>query len=59
MSDILTITNEVLELFAKHDLSKAQSMFVCESVKMNITEKLVSDMIKDSSKATPSQAGIM
>lgn len=57
MSDIISITREILELFSKYELSKAQSMFVCESVKMSITEDLVKDMIKDSNKPS-NYAGI-
>lgn len=54
----MTITKEILELFTKHDLSKAQSMFVCESVKMNITEDLIKEMIKNTNKSPAPLAGI-
>lgn len=58
MSDIVSITKEVIDLFAKHDLSRAQSMFVAEAVKMQITEDMVKDMIT-SAKGPQPTAGVM
>lgn len=53
MSDIVSITKEVMDLFAKHDLSMAQSMFVAEAVKMQVTENMVRDIINDKPKQHP------
>lgn len=59
MSDIISVTKEVMALFEKHDLTRAQSMFVAEAIKMQLTEDMVNDMIKDKipEKISP-QAGI-
>ncbi len=46
-SDILVVTQEILELLTKHELSRIQSIFVVEAVKMQINENIVRDIIKD------------
>lgn len=47
MSDIVSVTKEVIELFEKHDLTRAQCLFTIESVKMQINEDIMRDIVKE------------
>lgn len=58
MSDIISITKEVVELFEKYELSKVQCVFVIEAVKMSINEELTKDLIADSKKGHDIGAGV-
>ena len=50
MSDVLQISKEVIDLFEKHDLSRIQSAFVLEAVRLGIQEGIMKDIIEDSKK---------
>lgn len=58
MSDILSVTKDVLELFAKAELTKAQSIFVLEAARMSIHEEITKEIIEDSKKGHDIIAGI-
>lgn len=58
MTDIVSITKEVIELFEKHDLSKVQCVFVVEAVKMGITEEMMKEIIEDAKKGHDSIPGV-
>lgn len=45
MSDIVTITVELLELFNKYELSGIQKMLILESAKYQIQEDITKDII--------------
>jgi len=57
-SDILVVTQEILEVLTKHELSRIQSIFVVEAVKMQINENIVRDIILDIKKGHDTVAGI-
>jgi len=57
-SDILVVTQEIIELLTKHELSRVQSIFVVEAVKMQINENIVRDIIEDTKKGHDIVAGI-
>ena len=57
-TDILTITQTVLELFKELELSRVQSMFVMEAVKLSINEEIIKETIEDMKKGHDSTPGI-
>lgn len=57
-TDILTITQTVLELFKEFELSRVQSMFVMEAVKLSINEEIIKETIEDMKKGHDSTPGI-
>ena len=57
-TDILTITQTVLELFKEFELSRVQSMFVMEAVKLSIKEEIIKETIEDMKKGHDSTPGI-
>jgi len=57
-TDILTITQTVLELFKEYELSRVQSMFVMEAVKLSINEEIIKETIEDMKKGHDSTPGI-
>jgi len=58
-ADIVTLTQEILELFTKNDLTRPQSIFVLKSVEMQIQENIIKDSIEESRKGNDNtSAGI-
>ena len=57
-SDILVVTQEILELFNKHELSRIQSVFVLKATEMQINENIVREIIEDTKKGHDVVAGI-
>ncbi len=53
-ADILIITKEIMDIFTKHELSRIQSMFVCEATKMSIQEEITKEIIKEEKEGTAS-----
>jgi hypothetical protein len=49
-SDVLTVTKDIMDLFAKHDLTRIQSIFVLEAAKMSINEEITKEIIIDERK---------
>jgi len=52
MTDILEVTQEVIDLFKIKDLTRVQSMFVLKAVEMTIHEDIIKDII-EGNKTTP------
>lgn len=50
LSDIITVTKEVIDIFTKHDLTRAQSMFVLKACEMNINEEIIRETVDDARK---------
>lgn len=57
-TDVLEITNEVLALFKQYELSRVQTIFVIEAVKLSINEEMVREVIDDIKKGHDSLPGI-
>ena len=57
-TDILIITNKILDLFKEHELSRAQSIFAVEAVKLSINEEIIKDVIEDLRKGHDTLPGV-
>jgi len=57
-TDILKITNEILELFKEYELSRVQTIFIIEAVKLSINEEIIKETIEDMKKGHDSTPGI-
>jgi len=57
-TDILEITNEILEFFKRYELSRVQTMFVIEAVKLSVSEEMTREIIEDSKKGHDTLPGI-
>jgi len=57
-TDVLEITNEVLALFKQYELSRVQTIFVIEAVKLSINEEMMREVIDDLKKGHDSLPGI-
>lgn len=51
-TDIVSLTNEILELFTKNEITRVQSMFVLKSVEMQIQQNIIHDVIEERNKGT-------
>ena len=58
MADIVELTQEILDLFTKHDITRVQSIFVLKSVEMQIQESIIRDVIEESRKGNDNSPGI-
>jgi NADH dehydrogenase FAD-containing subunit len=59
MADIVEMTNEILEMFNKHEITRVQSIFVLKSVEMQINDNIIADKIEELKKGNiNSSAGI-
>ena len=58
MADIVELTQEILDLFTKHDITRVQSIFVLKSVEMRIQESIIRDAIEESRKGNDNSPGI-
>ena len=58
VSDILSITKEVIDLFSKHELSRMQSVFVLEACKLAMSEEITKEIIREDRRSFDSYAGI-
>jgi hypothetical protein len=58
-TDILEITNEVLALFKQYELSRVQTIFVIEAVKLSINEEIIRETIQDEKKGFDSLPGVL
>jgi hypothetical protein len=57
-TDILEITNQVLELFKQYELTHVQTMFVIEAVKLSVNEEIIRETIQDMRKGYDSLPGV-
>lgn len=57
-TDILQITNEILDIFKGYELSRVQTIFVIEAVKLSINEEMMREVIDDLKKGHDSLPGI-
>jgi hypothetical protein len=58
-TDILAITNEVLEIFKGYELSRVQTIFVIEAVKLSINEQIIRETIQDEKKSYDELPGVL
>ncbi len=57
-TDILTMTKQVIDMFASNELSRMQCVFVLEAVKMSMHEEITKEMIDAYSKGHESLPGV-
>lgn len=57
-TDILAITNEILEIFKQYELSRVQTIFVIEAVKLSINEEIIRETIQDEKKGHDELPGV-
>ena len=58
MSDIIKVTEEVLEIFKKHDLNNVQSMLAIKSIELQVYEGIIRDVVADTKKGHDNVPGI-
>jgi hypothetical protein len=58
MTDVLDVTNQVIALFDKAELTRVQTMFVIEAVRLTIMEDLMRDIISDAKKGHDNLPGV-
>jgi len=52
-NDILQITNEILDIFKKYELTNIQSIFALKAVELSINEEATKALIKSEKDSTP------